>query len=270
MSEWQGFDPRRVCPNCGGYQTGFGIYKRTTDSPQGALVVLLALALMALPLAAIFILLMLKGAVPDQGRLIGLLLTSLLGLGSILFNRDIRKGLKEYDWTRWDSLRSKPKPSKRERLIEQMNQEHDPSTIYSLSCHDCGHIWEMAAEEWERIGQQEREELINSPAFLPQGKEKTVEPFEKIEWKPPDPNRGILIVVGAIVLSFIAFLSAMGALWYLSNPGHPYAAAIGIIGILLGLLVYAVLAIVLKWKVVKLLPVIGFAFLVIALWFLLK
>jgi hypothetical protein len=246
MSDWQGFDPRKVCPNCGGYQTSFGKREHIPASRQ-AVWALFALTLLIFLLIAIFVVLVIvKGTVPDAGRMFGLLLTVLLGLGTLLFNRDIRRGFKESE------------------------QDEKPTVVYSLSCSDCGHRWEMTMEEWEKIAQQEREELINSPSFLPQNKDKTVERFEKLEWMPPDPNRGGLIVVGVIVLSFVALFSGMGAIWYLSNPGHPYAPVIGMIGILAGLLVYAVLAIILKWKVAKLLPVIGIGFLAIALWFLLR
>jgi hypothetical protein len=246
MTDWQGFDQRKICPNCGGYQTSFGKRERIPASRQAAWV-LFALALLAFLLIAIFIIwVMVKGAIPDPGRMFGLLLTALLGVGTLLFNRDIRKGFKD------------------------SHQDEQPTIVYSLSCGECGHTWELTLDEWERLGQQEREELVHSPAFFPQSKDKTVETLEKIEWKPPDPNRGALLVVGVIALSFAAFLSTVGALWYVSNPGHPYAFMIGISGILTGLLVYAVIAIVFKWKVAKLLPVIGIGFLAIALWFLLK
>jgi hypothetical protein len=246
MSDWQGFDPRKVCPNCGGYQTSFGKRERIPASQQTAWIVF-ALAVPAFLLLAVFIVMVIvKGAIPDPGRMFGLLLTALLGIGTLLFNKDIRRGFKASE------------------------QDEKPTVVYSLSCSDCGHTWERTVEEWERMAQQEREELVNSPAFLPQSKDTTVEPFEKIKWSPPDPNRGVLIIVGVIALSFIAFLSAIGALWFASHPGNLYAPVIGIVGILMGLLVYAVLAIVLQWKVAKLLRVMGIGFLVIALWFLFK
>jgi hypothetical protein len=30
MSEWQGFDQRKICPKCGNYQTGVEKYKQLT------------------------------------------------------------------------------------------------------------------------------------------------------------------------------------------------------------------------------------------------
>lgn len=270
MSEWQGFDQRKVCPNCGGYQTCFWKHKRTAASPQGALV-LLALALMAFPLLAIAIVLMLKGAMPSQGRLIGLLFTGLLGLGTFLFNRDMREGLKEYDRTLVDYLRSKPRKStKRDLLLEEVNQGDAPSTIYRLSCRDCGHTWEMTMDEWKKVEQKEREDLINSPSFLPQGKDDSAEIFEKIEWKPPDPQNGILIVVGVAMLLLVAGLSAIGAIWFLSNPDHPYAPVVSVTVIIIGLLIYSVLAVILKLRVAKLIPVVAIGLIAIVLWFFLK
>ena len=244
MSEWQGFDRRKVCPQCGGYQTGFGKRERTTDSQQGTLALSLV-ALLALPLLAIFGVLMMRGAVPDPGLIFGLFLTILLGLGVLLFNRDIRRGLKASD------------------------RDNKSSTVYRLSCDDCGHIWEMTEEEWEATAQQEREELTRSPAFLPQNRDNTVKSFEEIDRKQLIP-RGILIVVGAVLLILAAGVSAIGTLWLLSHPGHLYTPIVSVMVIVIGLSIYAMLAVILKFRAVKIVPVAILGLITIVLWFLLK
>ncbi|MEW6402385.1 MAG: hypothetical protein AB1649_11340 [Chloroflexota bacterium] len=157
---------------------------------------------------------------PEQYRSAGIVVAvslSLIALGSLAFIRRAGRISRERD---------------------SFNQPHVNSrlTVYRLYCHRCGYKWEVAADEWEMKGRQERDQLVNFPRVMPPGKPASVESFEKIEWKPPDPKRGILIIVGAIAISLIASLSVMGLFWSPTHPDNPYSLLV--MGIISALLIY--------------------------------
>jgi hypothetical protein len=134
----------------------------------------------------------------------------------------------------------------------QRNSTHNSEpTGYFLQCRACGYEWKMTNDEWEAAGQRERDKLQNAPAFLPSSHKDTVESFKKIEWKPPNPRRGIFIVVGFIVLMLITAAAGYGALWSATHPQLSYAPIIGMVTLVLLLLVYVGLMVVFGLRVTK-------------------
>jgi hypothetical protein len=120
MSEWQGFDPRKVCPNCGGYQTSFWKSKRGTASAQGRIflgaLLLITVFLLILMIAASLI----KHVLPEPYQLIGLFFTACLGLGQLLKHYLNSRNLK------------------RELSLNPIDP-HRPSIVYRLACSNCGY-----------------------------------------------------------------------------------------------------------------------------------
>jgi len=187
MSGWRGFDQRKICPQCGEYQTRVAAYRSLvrdslwTGRRIGLLVVvgLLILLLRLFPtwttvLATSFFVLVLSGV---------LLLA-----------------YREFSRTSDDAPKS-------------------GMLGYKLYCDHCGHKWEMTAAEWDAAGLRE----LQNP--LPQDHE-TVEMLTPIEWKPSQPWQGPLILIGTSAVALLAAASAVGVIWSLNHPGYPHALLI--------------------------------------------
>jgi predicted nucleic-acid-binding Zn-ribbon protein len=260
MSEWQGFDQRKICPKCGNYQTSVGKYKHLTiTTAHISITVILFVGMVIL----MVIMLLLPSSPASSVRLWVLFFTSLTWLGVILFNPQIKKTLNQTDQTFQDFFSRKNQSSSKQSQVPQW-------IGYRLECQNCGYTWKMTIDEWETEGQREQENLINSPSFSPPAKSNSVESFAKIEWQPPNANRGIFIVISVIAVFFIASSSLFGVLWSLTHLNHSYAPVVSSIGLILGLLAYIGLMVVFKFRVAKIIPVVLLALIAIALWVLLK
>jgi hypothetical protein len=131
--------------------------------------------------------------------------------------------------------------------IDQQSRQKNLSG-YSLYCRNCGYTWEMRVEEWKTAGQRERENIINSASRFPSSQNNLNESVEGIEWKPPNPNRGIFIVGGFIGLSLIVSLLLYGIFWAKTHQGNSYAIVVNGISAVLAFFIYAGLMAVFKPK----------------------
>ncbi len=251
MSTWRGFDQRKVCPQCGEYQTR--VIRNPSSTPAPARLSVLAALIVGLVILTMIVLLLFVSPIPRE-RLWMLFVLSLIGLGLSLFHPRTKRILGEDRSSRGHS---------------QTSQE----ISYLLTCRHCGHQWELSNEDWETAGQRERENLINFPSLSPSRGTDPAEGFEKIEWKPPNPSRGILILIGTVTVFMIASVALFGIFWSLTHPDHSYAPVVSSIGLFVALLIYVGLARVFKSGAAKTFPivlVILIALAGIALRFLLK
>jgi hypothetical protein len=138
----------------------------------------------------------------------------------------------------------------REKIDQQSREK---SLIgYSLYCRNCGHSWEMTPEEWEAIERTERENFIDFPSRLPSSQSALHESLERIEWKPPNPSRGVLIVTGFIGLSLIVSFLLFGVFWAKAHKDNPYVIIVNGIVVIFALLIYTGLTVIFKPKANKL------------------
>lgn len=252
MSKWQGFDQRKICPKCGDYQTRISPRQ---PQPLSSSRVLFSLRRYIWVASVPIVVLLLLYLHPLNVFLPGLFFLGFVGLVIFIAYRSIYGG--------------------KGKTTNQQSREK--SRIgYSLYCRSCGHAWEMTIEEWQAAGRKERENFINLPPDFPSSKNRLDEPFEKIEWKPPSPNRGIFIVTGFIGLSLIVSLLLYGVFWAKAHPQNSYAIVInGIIGAIFVLFVYTGLVVVIKPKTNKivillliLVMVVGLVLTALKLWLL--
>lgn len=140
MSNWQGFDQRKICPRCGGYETKLShIRYRSRKSRQMDFILFIILVLVGGILIALAVSQILKGIVPP----IGPVLTLLFLLGSMFLskgNRDRLTQIMEYFLVQ-------------SAASEEM--EENAHVGYYLYCWSCKHSWQMTVEEWEAAGQNE-------------------------------------------------------------------------------------------------------------------
>lgn len=250
MSKWQGFDQRKICPKCGDYQTRATSKQRQSfASPRVLFSLMRYIGVAIVPIIAL-LLLYLR---PLNVYLLGLCFLGFVGLVIFVAYRSIYSG--------------------EGKTIDQQSPEK--SLIgYSLYCRNCGYAWDMTIEEWNTAKRKERENFTNFPSRFPSSKNSLNESFEKIEWKPPDPNRGIFIVIGFVGLSLIVSFLLYGVFWAKTHPDNPYAIVVNGIGAIFALFVYTGLTIVFKPKANKnvliiLILVISTGLLLAALWSLL-
>ena len=136
MSEWPGFDQRRICPQCGGYQTHFWKAERRSGSGLSKTWVLIALGAVGAALLALLLVIGLtRRTWPGLGDFAGLFFTLLLGLVSLLLNPAIYRAI----FKKFHPPGSQPEPPP----AEETNR-------VCLECWDCGCRWEMPLSEWEQ------------------------------------------------------------------------------------------------------------------------
>jgi hypothetical protein len=201
---WSGFDPRKVCPQCGGYQTRVWKYDRSRAPSQKPIAFLL-LTMLALLLLSIYLVVLplARGVFPRPAQLISLLFIALVGLGNVLFNANLKEVLRGLD----GSLQRYFSGVKEEPV------EPGQLTGYGLECGECGCRWMKTSAEWELEVQKEAEELRERPPSpTVENREALVGGEGRIEWKPPDRTRGFLIVVAAVILLLVTGALAIGVL----------------------------------------------------------
>lgn len=261
MSQWPGFDSRKVCPQCGGYQTRLWRYKRSPVAAPRRLLGLFFLAFLALLLLLIFfITLIIRHTLPEPYQVISLLFIVLMGLGSILLNHKVQRTL-------LNLLKRRGRES--DLTPDAANLDH-PSVGYGLQCLNCGYKWEKTAEEWEKEGQKEVEERINHPASVPPSDEEMIEDQGKIEWQPANPARGIFLVAAVVIIFLLVSAALYGALWSTTHPNADYAFLISGITIGFMLLILIGLVFIRKFKPARIIPVILIVLIVIVLRFFVK
>lgn len=227
MSKWHGFDQRKICPKCGEYQTRVTSKQPQSFSSHRVLFLLMRyIAVAILPMIALLLLYLRALNV----YLLGLFFMGFVGLVIFFAYRSIYSGEKE-------------------KIVQQSRENNWIG--YSLYCRNCGYTWEMTSEEWETAGHQELEELRNSPSFLPSRRSDLIGPFEKIEWKPPDPMKGISIVINLVILGLLAASSAYGVLWSLTHSKSPSAAVISLAAFVLAIVVSIGLMRVFRFRITK-------------------
>jgi hypothetical protein len=150
MTDWQGFDRRRICPGCGAYDTSFSKTSRCPPD-RGSLIALfisLAIALAVTGLLAGLVLLQSLRSPQDQsGRLHpALIFPFFILLGNLVLNRRLREGL----WAYFLLLRSGDAPDQ-----AGSGEPEKAWTGYHLYCRKCGCEWEISSEEWDEIQQKE-------------------------------------------------------------------------------------------------------------------
>jgi hypothetical protein len=227
MSTWQGFDERKICPQCGDYQTRVASKQRQSfSSPRLLFSLMRYIGVALVPILALFIL----SFRPLNVYLLGFFFLGFVGVVIFLAYRTIYSGEGE----------------------KMARQSQEQSLIgYRLYCHNCGYTWEMTTEEWETAGRKERENFINFPSRLPSNASNLDDTFERIEWKPPHPSKGILIVMGFIGLSLIVSLLLYGVFWAKAHRGNPYAIVVNGIGAIVALFISMGLIVVIKPKANK-------------------
>ena len=193
MSEWQGFDLRKICPNCGQYQTRFGIPRRRLRIVPIPIILLMSVALLAFLFFLVF---------PQNPtvRLWGIVFTALIWAVIILIYAS---------------------------TMVSSRQHQGASQEFFLECRSCGHVWKMTRGEWEAAGQRELETFENIPSpTLPSNKRTSSDSFEPIEYKPPNKTRGVLIVIVAMITLTLVFIAGG---WWIMHPGKLIIDSIGII-----------------------------------------
>jgi hypothetical protein len=140
MSKWQGFDQRKICPHCGGYETKLShIGYKSKKSRRIDSILYIILVLNGGILLAVAVSLLLKGLMPPIGSVFSLLFL----FGSLLLNKKNRDGLVQLmapllDWS-----------------DDSEEMQEGALVGYHLYCWHCKHSWQMTVEEWEAAGQNE-------------------------------------------------------------------------------------------------------------------
>jgi hypothetical protein len=140
MSNWQGFDQRKICPCCGGYETKLShIGYRSKKSKRMSSILYIILVLNGGILIAVAVSQLLKGIVPPIGSVITLLFL----FGSLLLSKRNRNGLVQMTVPLLD------------RSDDSEEMQEGALVGYHLYCWNCKHNWQMTVEEWETAGQNE-------------------------------------------------------------------------------------------------------------------
>jgi hypothetical protein len=143
MSQWQGFDSRKICPNCGGYETRLHKYEKKPISFEMALLVLLSLTI-AIAVTGFLVFIFIGQIVKGHPLLLGFVLPFLFIVGNLLFNRGLKAGLAEC----YEIVAARNSSAGRINPASQWSGYH-------LYCWKCGFEWEIATEDWEKAGQHE-------------------------------------------------------------------------------------------------------------------
>jgi Ca2+/Na+ antiporter len=227
MSKWQGFDQRKICPKCGEYQTRVRFIQPEalfSSSIRFSLVRYLAAA--SIPIIVLYLYYLHWLNV----YLISFCALGFLGLAIFFAYRN----------------------SNREEAEGIHQSAHKKNSIgYSLFCHHCGYSWEITTQEWETAERQERENSENFPSRPASNPDDLNKSTERIEWKPPNPKRGVLIVAGFVGLLLMVSLFLYRVFQARAHPDNPAAMLINGIFAVAALFVYTGLVIIFKPKANK-------------------
>ncbi|MCB9110108.1 MAG: hypothetical protein H6634_02560 [Anaerolineales bacterium] len=152
MSEWQGFDQRKMCPNCGQYQTRLRTPRRRLKIVPIPIILLGAVTFLAFLFFSFF-------SPNPTVRLWGIIFAALVWAGIMLI----------YASTMITSRRQKG-----------ISQE------FFLECISCGHVWKMTRGEWKTEEQRELETFKKSSPVLSSRKRASFESIEPVEQKSLD------------------------------------------------------------------------------------
>jgi hypothetical protein len=148
MSEWQGFDQRKVCPQCGEYQTGFRISERRSgpqDLRSNRITLIIAISLILLLVVFTVVMAIVKGASFKSPQVIILFFSLFIILGS---------GGSRIVVT---LLNARSNPS----LADKPFEPGEHPTYYRLYCRNCRYEWEMTIDEWDHEAQVELQKSSN-------------------------------------------------------------------------------------------------------------
>ena len=146
MSNWQGFDQRKICPYCGGYETKLShLGYRSKKSKRMSSILYIILVLNGGILIAVAVSQLLKGIVPPIGSVITLLFL----FGSLLLSKRNRDGLVQMIAPLID------------RSNDSEEMQEGALVGYHLYCWNCKNSWQMTVEEWEAAGQKEINNISN-------------------------------------------------------------------------------------------------------------
>jgi hypothetical protein len=263
--EWSGFDARKVCPRCGGYQTHVWIVP--TQGEAGKLPfawMAVALVILLLFLSALFILAAFPTALSRGDPIAGFSLIFVALLVALLLNRHTRPFL----------TRNFPAILKLFRFNEAENSSStqpptSASVLYQLSCQTCGYRWQKTALEWEQQRQKELDTIARQPASSPPSVF-PAEEYPKIEWRPPDPRRGAFIVISAVFLLFMAGILLYSLFRSAAHPdssAYPVVLALGaffILWISIGTMF------LFKSRLLRSIPILLFALFWLLLWYFMR
>lgn len=247
VSEWRGFDPRKICPRCGEYQTRV----MRSHSPAGgpalpAAGVILSVTLVMLAAAAVLMALGRMSAVSWWLYVLILLPAVGLPLTRILSWRNTGQA------------------------VGESGMGQPPPAGYHLTCHRCGHTWRMTAAEWESAG---KVELADIPAPPPAGTD-AADPLADLRRSTAPESRrpagGAVLLAGTALLAVAASLLLLGVLWAKSHPGDPRAVSFYLIATVLGGLTVIGAARFFKRGMVKVLPLVLILLAAVLVYFTLK
>jgi predicted nucleic-acid-binding Zn-ribbon protein len=149
MSNWQGFDPRKVCPNCGDYQTRVHKSEKKPISPGSAAALLITLGVL-FAATGILVLVFIRQILLGQPSRPGLIFPFLLLFGNYLLNKKLKNGVKEC----WEIIIEHVTTTGKDR--HQKVKSSDNTWIgYHLYCSHCGYTWEKSMDAWEKEEQEE-------------------------------------------------------------------------------------------------------------------
>lgn len=147
MPEWQGLDQRKVCPQCGDYQTGLAISERrgSLQDQRSMRIILIAGVVTTLLLVIFTVTTIIVKELSFQSPQVVVLLFSLF----IIIGSGASRIVVTY-------LNSRHTPSLADKPLEP--GEHP--TFYRLHCRNCGYMWEMTIDEWQQGAQAELQDQI--------------------------------------------------------------------------------------------------------------
>lgn len=264
---WTGFDRRKICPRCGGYQTRFGRFdiSETSERPWGALRLLAALVFVLQ--IGIVVLLGNKGSGLDPTMVIGLIFTVILVLGVFIAFRIARRGRNSFG----PAIRKRfhPDEPNSDSAPEASNGGSSP-VIYFLSCDACGYRWQKTAHEWEREGHQDVEDLLDHPPAPATTDPAMREDPGNTEAMLPSQARKILIITGVVIVFLLVSSVVLGMLLQRTPLGPDSAFIIMNGGVLVVLLILIGIGFFKKVKPASLILLVLILVIAIVLWLLLR
>lgn len=243
-NNWPGFDPSKVCPRCGGYQTRFMKSERAPVRTLRLFLWFLPPIILLPGLIGLTILLAGRRGTPKTVSSPDLLiLVLIIVLVLLLFLRRVLPQL----------IESPEKP--------QVDGDPGsvPAVIYSLHCNNCGYRWQKTEAEWDQEGQATMEEYLHRPQ--PPGSEASgpaqgLYNSQAVQWEEPNPKRGVFLVISAIFLLCIVSAALLWMIYYVPYKGSSYYTIITTIGVLGIFWISIGVLFVTKSRLMKLVPVI--------------
>ena len=218
MSQWQGFDQRKICPRCGEYETH--LHQIRQRSAQRILLTLVGVTLGSSILAGVIVSRLLQGEMPPIGPTVTLLMLA----GMFTFNRQLRTTLTEDVEYVLDHIFAKRGLKKDENTGQVLG--------YYLYCTKCEFKWQFSTEEWELAGQQQLEypgaSLYNSDDN---------KRFEQFKQKTSTQNKVTFLIVTILTLVATGGLILFGIFWSFIHPEYFFLPIAGGFAFLVAILV---------------------------------